>query len=536
MNPAAPLTDAPVAAPGSSKGRLLLVDDEENILKSIRRVLRRGDWVIETALDAETGLALLERFSPEVVISDFRMPGMNGVDFLSRVKERSPRTQRILLTGQADQQAIEEAINCSEIFRFVAKPWSDSHLVLTVKSAFEQHALLAENERLYRVTQDQNEALHHLNADLETRVALRTHLLSVAKREWELSFDSIEQPMAIVRESDRTVRRANRAYAALAGRPVTALPTEVPCHQALFGRERPCEGCPVPAVRASGKGERSEVQHAGRTYAVSAYPMPNGDRTVCTYRDITDEREMTRRLVESEKMAAVGQLAGGVAHEINNPLGGILAFSQLMKRDAGRTAEDMESLSLIEESALRCKRIVDSLLKFSRRSRDEDRRPFDISRCCEDATVLFKAQLKSNPRAKLELKLACGLPEVHGDPGQLGQVVLNLLQNGLYALPRQEGQLTVETGQELERVFVRVTDTGSGIDSKHLPRIFEPSFTTKPPGEGTGLGLSIAYRIVEDHGGTFQVETELGKGTRFTVYLPIPLKVSTLSPPPVSQV
>ena len=534
MNPVAPLTDAPVAAPLPGKGRLLLVDDEENILKSIRRVLRRGDWVIETALDAETGLELLERFSPEVVISDFRMPGMNGVDFLSKVKERSPRTQRIMLTGQADQQAIEEAINRSEIFRFVAKPWNDSHLVLTVKSAFEQHALLTENERLYRVTQEQNEALHHLNADLETRVALRTHLLSVAKREWELSFDSIEQPMAIVRESDRTVRRANRAYAKLANRAITALPTDVPCHQALFGRDTPCEGCPVPAVRASGKGERSEVQHAGRIYSVSAYPMPNGDRTVCTYRDITDEREMTRRLIESEKMAAVGQLAGGVAHEINNPLGGILAFSQLMKRDAGRPADDMESLSLIEESALRCKRIVESLLKFSRRSKDEDRRPFDISRCCEDATVLFKAQLKANPRAKLELQLACGLPEVYGDPGQLGQVVLNLLQNGLYALPKQEGKLTVETGQELERVYVRVTDTGSGIDGKHLPRIFEPSFTTKPPGEGTGLGLSIAYRIVEDHGGSFHVETELGKGTCFTVYLPIPLKVA-LTPPPVSQ-
>jgi two-component system, NtrC family, sensor kinase len=104
-------------------------------------------------------------------------------------------------------------------------------------------------------------------------------------------------------------------------------------------------------------------------------------------------------------------------------------------------------------------------------------------------------------------------------------VVLNLLQNGLYALPKQEGRLTVETGQELERCFIRISDTGSGIDSKHLPRIFEPSFTTKPPGEGTGLGLSIAYRIVEDHGGSFHVETEPGKGSTFTVFLPIPLKV-----------
>ncbi len=115
---------------------------------------------------------------------------------------------------------------------------------------------------------------------------------------------------------------------------------------------------------------------------------------------------MTKRLIETEKMAAVGQLAGGVAHEINNPLGGILAFAQLMKRDAGRNAADIESLNLIEQSAIRCKRIVESLLKFGRHSKDEDRRLFDLSRCIEDAAVLFKAQLKANPKVKLELNLA----------------------------------------------------------------------------------------------------------------------------------
>src|SRR5258708_25015960 len=145
-------------------------------------------------------------------------------------------------------------------------------------------------------------------------------------------------------------------------------------------------------------------------------------QAVCSYRDVTEERAMTRGLIETEKMAAVGQLAGGVAHEINNPLGGILAFSQLMQRDAGRSANDLESLGLIEESALRCKRIVESLLRFSRKSRNEDRRGFDLSKCVDDAALLFRAQIKGAPRAKLDLKLTSGLPEVFGDPGQLGQV------------------------------------------------------------------------------------------------------------------
>ncbi|HZI09936.1 MAG TPA: ATP-binding protein [Myxococcus sp.] len=517
------------------RGRLLLVDDEENILKSIRRVLRRGDWEIVTAADAEQGLRVLEAFKPEVVISDFRMPGMNGVEFLTQVKQQAPRAQRIMLTGQADQLAIEEAINRSEIFRFISKPWNDSHLVLTVKSAFEQYALLAENERLYRVTQEQNAELKALNAelkvlnaDLEERVAQRTRMLSQAKREWELSFDCMQTPLCVVRAKDFAVRRANVAYSQVAGRSIEEIPSDTACYRYLFGRNEPCTGCPLPAAVESGKSARGEVQQAGRTYVVSAYPMAGDERVVCTYRDVTEEQAMTRRLVETEKMAAVGQLAGGVAHEINNPLGGILAFAQLMSRDAGRSAPDLESLKLIEESALRCKRIVESLLKFSRHSRVEDRRLFDVSKCVEDAAVLFRAQLKSTPKVVLSLGLADALPKVYGDPGQLAQVVLNLLQNGLQALPKPEGKLSLVTGREGDRCFFAVQDTGCGIEEKHLPRIFEPSFTTKPPGEGTGLGLSIAYRIVQDHGGSFHVDTRVGEGSRFTVFLPIPLQLERL--------
>jgi two-component system, NtrC family, sensor kinase len=231
---------------------------------------------------------------------------------------------------------------------------------------------------------------------------------------------------------------------------------------------------------------------------------------------------MTLRLVETEKMAAVGQLAGGVAHEVNNPLAGILTFAQLMKRDAGRSGQDLDSLQLIEESALRCKRIVESLLQFSRRSQEGDRRPFDLNRCVEDAAFLFRAQLKKAAHATLRVQTEPELPQVIGDTGQMAQVALNLLQNALYALMGNQGTLTVTTGRRDTHVFFSVQDTGAGIESSVLPRIFEPSFTTKPPGEGTGLGLAIAYRIVQDHGGRFEIQTRLGEGSTFTVLLPIP--------------
>lgn len=500
----------------AQRGRLLLVDDEENILRSLRRVLRHGEWDIATAPDGANGLTVLESFRPDVVVSDYRMPGMSGVDFLSEVKARAPHTQRILLTGNADHLALEDAINRSEIFRFVGKPWNDAQLVLTVRSAFEQHRLMTENERLLRLTTEQNAELRELNAELEERVLQRTRMLSRAKRDWELSFDAIETPMAVIAEG-LVIRRANRAAAALSGRPITDIEQRPRCHEFLFGRDARCDGCPLHDDLAEPRS--SEFRHGARTYVVQAFPMGDEPVAVCTYRDVTDERQLTRRLVESEKMVAIGTLAGGVAHEINNPLGGILAFSQLMKREAGRSPADLESLGLIEESALRCKRIVESLLKFSRQPKAEDRRVLDLSRCVEDALLLFRAQARKHPKVKVDTAFSPDL-QVYGDAAQLGQVVLNLLHNALQALPVFEGTLTVTTGLADGHAFFSVKDTGDGIPEAHLSRIFEPHFTTKPPGEGTGLGLSIAYRIVEDHGGRFAVESALGQGSTFTVSIP----------------
>jgi two-component system NtrC family sensor kinase len=134
--------------------------------------------------------------------------------------------------------------------------------------------------------------------------------------------------------------------------------------------------------------------------------------------------------------------------------------------------------------------------------------------------VLFKAQLKSSLHAHFELALAPSLPDVLGNSIQLGQVALNLLQNALHALGSAEGTLRLETGHTAQGCYFAVSDTGSGIRPEHLKHVFEPWFTTKPPGEGTGLGLAIAQRIVTDHGGSIEVHSELGKGSRFTVTLP----------------
>jgi two-component system NtrC family sensor kinase len=494
----------------------LIVDDEENLLRALRRALLHQPYEIRTATDAEKALGLLQDFQPAVVLSDYRLPGMNGVEFLAQVKARLPSAQRILITGQADQSAIEAAINQSEVFRFIGKPWGERQLLLTLQSAFEQHALITENAHLQDVMRAQNAQLQALNAQLEETVEERTRRWQQAQRDWDTAFDILDFPLSVVDRQHR-VQRANRAYARLG-----LTPTAGTCHQTLFGRGAPCDGCTLANALETHQPARTELRVSGRTYVVSIYPFDDGARAVCAYEDVTDARAQALRERETEKMAAVGQLAGGVAHEINNPLGGLLAFVQLMRRDAGRSPEDDQSLAVIEESAVRCKRIVESLVQFAGRSPEGALGELDLSRCLEDVLLLFQGQLADAPQVRLERSLSPGLPRLLGQPSRLSQVALNLLQNALSALGDAPGTITVSTGETPEGLFFRVEDTGMGIAPAHLSRIFEPTFTTRPPGAGAGLGLSIAYRIVEDHGGRLEVQSAPGAGARFTVHLPLP--------------
>jgi len=520
------LTPNPVP---SSAGRLLVVDDEENVLRAVCRVMKPGGWVLHTATGGEEGLEIFHKLRPEVVISDYRMHGMNGVELLSQIRAIDPKTQCIMLTGLIEQFAAKDAFPEALVFRFIFKPWNETQFFLTVQGAFKQHALETENEHLHSLTQQQNAKLQASNLLLEQKVSERTQQLYLAKREWESTFDSIESPLALVDIDSLRLRRINRAYARHAGRAVNEVLERQRCFAFLFNREQPCVNCPLPQAKQSlqlGKTLQAEIRHNDRTLNLYIHSMEDKERAICSYHDVTEERAMYRRLAEAEKMVAVGHLAGGVAHEINNPLSGILAFVQLMKREEGHSQRNMELFGLIEESALRCKRIVESLLQLSRKSRLEDKQLLDLQRCVEDALLLFRPQIMNYSQVELTFSAEPGLQQVYGDAGQISQVILNLLHNGLYALKNNAGVLSVKVGQKGEDCFFSIRDNGEGISEKHLPHIFEPHFTTKPVGQGTGLGLSIAYRIVNDHGGRFEVETKQGAGTTFWVFFPAQLQGS----------
>jgi signal transduction histidine kinase len=225
------------------------------------------------------------------------------------------------------------------------------------------------------------------------------------------------------------------------------------------------------------------------------------------------------QLLEAQKLAAIGQLGAGVAHEINNPLAGILGNAQLLMLDRPPDDRDTQILKKIEAQAKRAKEITSNLLRFSQQRPVPDLRKLDLNRVVAEALSLVESQIKSEGVA-IATALAPNLPPVFGDPGHLTQVILNLVSNARTAMMKSPSKrLTLSTAVQGDLVVMRVADTGKGIPANLLSRIFEPFFTTKDIWSNVGLGLSVSFRIVTEHGGKISVETEEGKGSTFSVEL-----------------
>ena len=239
-------------------------------------------------------------------------------------------------------------------------------------------------------------------------------------------------------------------------------------------------------------------------------------------KEIEDRKRLENIVLQSEKMSAVGQLAAGVAHEINNPLGVILGFSQGVSRRI-QPGDPLEMpLKSIEREAMRCKELVHNLLLFSRAGKTE-KEEIDINETIESSLSLVMAQAKVKS-AQLIKELDLDLPKLFANKSQIQQVIINLSNNAMDAMP-DGGKLILRTKKSHfkgnEAIEIQVEDTGQGISKEIQSKIFEPFFTTKEVGKGTGLGLSLVFEIVQKHRGHIELISAIGKGTLFKVYLPI---------------
>ena len=234
----------------------------------------------------------------------------------------------------------------------------------------------------------------------------------------------------------------------------------------------------------------------------------------------TSELKRTQSLlIQSEKLASLGKLAAGVAHEINNPLGGILIYSHLLLEDTEKESPYYENLEKIVKETTRCKEIVNGLLKFAR-PKEPEIALTDINETIDKSLALLKSQsLFQNILIKKDYSIS--LPQIIVDSSQLEQVFINIILNAVDAM-REKGTLTIKTSQNdlRDHIHVSFTDSGQGIEDENKAKLFEPFFTTKDVGQGTGLGLSISYSIIQKHHGTIEVQSRIGEGSTFTVKLP----------------
>jgi len=274
------------------------------------------------------------------------------------------------------------------------------------------------------------------------------------------------------------------------------------------------------------------VRLKDRDYRVSAHFVPlfgedgrTVERVLVLARDITGRRQLEEQMFQTQKLASLGTLAAGVAHEINNPLSVILGFTEILLDRLPADGKEHEILKTIERQVLNAKRIVEKLMTYARQ-RAEYGEFTDINQDISNILLLVQNTLLTG-KIDLELQLAADLPRVRGDSGELQQVVFNLVNNAVAAMP-QGGKLTVATRLNPETLMVEAifADSGAGIPKDIAEHIFDPFFTTKRAGEGTGLGLSVSYAIISKYGGNIRFESRLAEagggehGTTFYVSLP----------------
>src|SRR5436190_2360330 len=246
----------------------------------------------------------------------------------------------------------------------------------------------------------------------------------------------------------------------------------------------------------------------------------NIEGVVLSGRDVTDLKRLEEQLIQAEKLAAMGQMLAGVAHELNNPLTAILGVTELVREREGLDDSMKRQLDLTHRQARRAARIVQNLLEFSRPASPQ-KKPIDLSTIIERTLQLHEHSLRRN-QVEVDFTPRTDLPQVIGDANQLIQVFLNLISNGEQAIRevRESGRLQIRLSAVAGNVIVTVQDDGVGISPEALPKLFDPFYTTKRPGGGTGLGLSICLSIAREHGGTIQAESLPGGGSAFRVYLP----------------
>jgi signal transduction histidine kinase/DNA-binding response OmpR family regulator len=514
--------------------RLLMIEDDENDELLLSRELIRAGYDLEyervcTREDVERACAR----EWDIAITDWAMPNLSGLDAFRIVHARLPDLPVIMVSGTIGEDVAVSALKAG-VDDFMTKG-KFARLVPAIERVRRDAVTRHEKREADKALEQQRQELERSERLLRAVLGSVPDGVLVANHKHELlACNPAARSLLKLTPADTHYDAVNRSLRFFQNDRVTPLGDDSPLLKALGGEV--VSGQEIVAKSLDG----TESWH----FSKSARPLADSSgisAAVVTFRDITQERATHEQLMVSDRMASVGMLAAGVAHEINNPLAAVIANLDLMaevvtEEDAVLHADDVrELLDDARVAADRVRQIVRDLKIFSRHEDGGDG-IVDIRHVLESTARMAWNEIRH--RARLVNDFG-DTPPVRGSESRLGQVFLNLLVNAAQAIPEgaaQRNTIRIATRGSGSNVLIEVSDTGSGMSLETQRRLFTPFFTTKKVGEGTGLGLAIAYRIVSALGGTIEVQSELGQGTTFRVCLPTTEKTPVAPSQPLQRV
>ncbi|MFO7750401.1 MAG: response regulator [Desulfobacteraceae bacterium] len=522
---------------------LLTIDDEPYIRKSIRLFFEDYGFAVLEADNGRTGIDLFNEKQPDIVLLDLRMPEMDGLEVLEILKKLSPLTPVIVASGTGNVAAVVDALHLGA-WDYILKPVQDMSVLLhSVKKCLNIRRLQKENM----------EYQEHL----ETVVQERTRELEKSQEKYRAVFECTGTATAIL-EKDTTISMVNAEFARLAGMPAERIqwktnwadfvyPDDLEMMQRYHeARRDPTAGSAVPKPYAFRFLSRDKkIRHICLTVGM----IPGTDRFVASLLDVTEQKmaearweELEKQLRKAQRMEAVGTLAGGIAHDLNNILSPVLGYADMIMRESDPDGTVYSRSGKIQKAAYRAADLVRQILSFSR-TREEEARAVAIHPIAREVVKLLHGSIPSTIEIVDRIDKNCGY--VKADPTRIHQVLMNLCTNAYHAMETTGGRLVVSLEEKQifrdnpldypgvkkgKYLLLAVSDTGCGMDEVVQERLFDPYFTTKEESKGTGLGLATVYSIVKSCSGEISVKSVPGQGTVISILLP-----AVLNPREVEQ-
>ncbi len=526
--------------------KILTVDDESYIRQSIRTYLEDYGFQVFEAENGRQGLAVFEKEKPDLVLLDLRMPEMDGLQVLENLRMQAPGIPVVVASGTGNIAAVVDALHLGAA-DYILKPIEDMKvLYYSVKKCLEKSRLKLENKAYQE--------------RLEELVKERTEALKASEARYKAVFE-YTGTAAMILEANGTIAMVNSRFSEMAGMKKTD----------IVGKKNWSDFVPMDDIEvlknylhlqsSTPDQEKNtplqyEIKFNGkngdqRYVYVSIGLIPETDRIVVSLLDVTDRKKAEQRwqglekqLRKSQKMEAIGTLAGGIAHDLNNILSPVLGYSDMIMRLVEKESSIYRHSEKIQKAALRAAELVSQVLSFNRKN-EQAKRIIRIHPVVKEGLTLLRGSIPSTIKLIDDIDRNCGY--VEADPTQIHQVVMNLCTNAYHAMEETGGELTLSlketvlsrqdiiefpnlTQGEGRYLSLTVKDTGMGMQEDILDRIFDPYFTTKEEGKGTGLGLATVYSIVNICKGDIRVKSSPGRGTRITILLPVVSRESELGP------